>query len=102
VNINISEVNARIYTKTNRTLIDTIELVDGNDDGLFSGQFMDLSNGEYVIDIEIEDTNNTLEVERESASFSVGIGFAIDPLILGIIATGALLAMVVIIVVKKR
>ncbi len=102
VNINISEVNAKIYTKTDRTLIDTIELVDDNDDGLFSGEFLGLSNGEYVVDIEIEDSNNTLEVERESSSFSVGVGLAVDPLTLGIIATGALLAMVVIIVVKKR
>lgn len=102
VNLNISEVNARIYTKHNRTLVDTIELVDDNDDGLFTGEFMGPSNGEYTLDIEIEDTNNTLEIEREAASFSVGAGFRIDPLTLGIIATGALLAMVVIIVVKKK
>jgi len=102
VNCNISEVNAQIYTKGNRTLIDTVELVDDNDDGVYSGEFMGLSNGEYVVDIEIEDTNNTLEVERESTSFKVGGGLAIDPLTLGIIATSALLVMVVIIVVKKR
>ena len=102
VNLNISEVNARIYTKHNRTLVDTIELVDDNDDGLFSGEFMSLSNGEYTVDIEITDTNNTLEIERDSGSFSVGESFTIDPLTLGIVATSALLAMVVIIVIKRR
>ncbi len=102
VNSNISEVNARIYTKHNRTLIDAIELVDDDDDGLFSGEFMGLSSGEYAVDIEIVDTNNTLEIVRDSASFSVGVSFTIDPLTLGIIATSALLAMVVIIAIKKR
>ena len=102
VDCNISEVNARIYTKADRTLIDTIELVDDNDDGVYSGEFSSSSNGEYVVDIEVEDTNSTLEIERESANFSVGVGFAIDPLTLGVIASGALLAMIVIIVVKKR
>jgi putative intracellular protease/amidase len=102
VNSNISEVNAQIYTKSNRTLIDTVELTDENDDGVYSGEYMGLSNGEYIVDIEIEDTNNTLEVVRESASFSIGTGFTIDPITLGIIATGALVAMVAIIVIKKR
>jgi putative intracellular protease/amidase len=102
VNRNISEVNAQIYAKGDRTLIDTVYLFDDNEDGVYSGEFTGLSNGEYIVDIEIEDTNNTLEVERETASFSIGAGFTIDPITLGIIATGALLAMVAIIVAKKR
>jgi putative intracellular protease/amidase len=102
VNRNISQVNAQIYTKSNRTLIDTVELTDENDGGIYSGEYMGLSNGEYVVDIEIEDTNNTLEIVRESTSFSVGVGFTLDSITLGIIAAGALVAMVAIIFVKKR
>ncbi|MFW9956585.1 MAG: DJ-1/PfpI family protein [Candidatus Odinarchaeota archaeon] len=102
VNCNISSVTAQIYTKSDRTLIDTVELVNENDDGVYSGEFMALSNGEYVIDIEIEDTNHTLEVERVTASFSVGAGFTIEPLILGIIAISTVLAVVVIILVKRK
>jgi putative intracellular protease/amidase len=102
VDCNISEVNAQIYTKVDRTLVDTIQLVDDNDDGVYSGEFTSVSNGEYVVDIEIEDTNNTLSVEREPLDFSVGGGFAVDPLTLGIIATCSLIVMVAIIIVKKR
>jgi len=102
VNCNISTVTAQIYTKSDRTLIDTVELINENDDGVYSGEFMALSNGEYIIDIEIEDTNHTLEVERETASFSVGAGFTIEPLILGMIAIGAVIAVAVIILVKRK
>jgi putative intracellular protease/amidase len=102
VNSNISEVNAQIYIKANRTLVDTVELTDENNDGIYSGNYMGLLNGEYTVDIEIEDTNNTLEIVRESTSFSVGAGLTLDSITLGIVAAGALVAMVAIIVVKKR
>lgn len=101
-NQNISEVNARIYTKNNRTLIDVIELLDDDDDGVYSGQFIASTNGEFVVDIEIEDTNHTLEIERESVILSVGTHYTIDPLTLGLIAAGTLLAAAVIIIVKKK
>jgi putative intracellular protease/amidase len=102
VDCDISQVNAKVYTKSNRTLIGTIGLVDDDHDGVYTGVFTSSSNGEYVIDIEVKDTNSTLEITREPANFSVGAEITIDPLTLGVIAAGSLLAMVLIIVVKKR
>lgn len=101
-NQNISEVNARIYAKDNRTLVDIIELLDEDSDGVYSGDYVALTNGEFIVDIEIEDTRYTLEIERESASFSVGMDYMIDPLALGVIAGAALLVMAVIIFAKKN
>jgi len=101
-NQNISEVNARVYTKNNRTLTDIIELLDDDDDGVYSGQFTASANGEFVVDIEVEDTNHTLEIERESVSFSVGMNYAVDPLTLGLVAAGTLIVAAVIIAVKKK
>ena len=101
-NQNISQVNARIYTKNNRMLIDVIDLLDDDGDGVYSGQFIASTNGEFVVDIEVEDTNYTLEIERESVSFSVGMDYTIDPLTLGLIAAGTLLVAAVIIIVKKK
>lgn len=110
--INITEVHARIFTKENRTLVDTVELTDANADMVYTGLFNGTIDGEYIIDIEVEDTNSTLEVEKESASFTVGIsetstttgtGLLLDPLMLGGIAMGGLLIVIVaVIVLRKR
>lgn len=116
VDINITEVHARIFAKENRTLVDTVELTDADEDGSYTGSFIGTIDGEYVIDIEVEDTNSTLEVERESASFTIGIvetfttttnstttGFVLDPLMLGGIAMGGLLIVVVaVLILRKR
>jgi len=114
VNINITEVHARIYTKDNRTLVETVELTDADEDMVYTGSFTGIIDGEYVIDIEVEDTNSTLEIERESASFTVGIvetsttsttgtGLVLDPLMLGGIAiSGLLIVIVAVVVLKKR
>jgi len=101
-NQNISEVNARIYTRDNRTLISSIELIDDDDDGVYLGQFIASTDDEFVVDIEVEDTDHTLEIERESVIFSVGTHYTIDPLTLGLIAAGTILATAVIIIVKKK
>jgi len=112
--INITEVHARIYTKDNRTFVETVELTDADENMVYTGSFNGSIDGEYVIDIEVEDTNSTLEIERESASFTVGIaetsttsttgtGLVLDPLMLGGIAMGGLLIVIVaVIVVRKR
>ncbi len=112
VDTNITEVQARIFTEENRTLIDTIELTDADEDWTFEGSFTGTVNGEYTIDIEVEDTNSTLEVEREAASFTVGIvptntttgttGLALDPLLIGGALAGGLVLVVVVVFVKKR
>ena len=104
VDINITEVHAQIYTKENRTLVETVELTDVDEDMVYTGSFTGIIDGEYVIDIEVEDTNSTLEIERESASFEVGIlETGMDPLVLGGIVTGGLLIVVVtVLFLKKR
>ncbi|MGY5873658.1 MAG: DJ-1/PfpI family protein [Candidatus Thorarchaeota archaeon] len=118
VDINITEVQARIFTKDNRTLVDTIELTDANGDWVYIGSFSGSIDGEYVIDIEVEDTNSTLEVERELASFIIGVdetsttttpngttttsGVVLDPLLLGGIAAGAVAVLVIVVIVVKK
>ncbi|MCK5265744.1 MAG: DJ-1/PfpI family protein [Candidatus Thorarchaeota archaeon] len=114
VDINITEVHARIFTKENRTLVETIELTDADEDMVYTGSYNGTINGDYVIDIEVEDTNSTLEIERESASFTVGIvetstttsttgtGLELDSLMLGGIAMGGLLIVIVAVVVLKK
>ena len=110
VDTNITEVQARIFTEENRTLIDTVELTDLNGDWTFEGSFTGSIDGEYIIDIEVKDTNSTLEVEREAASFTVGVvttntttGLTLDPLLIGSVAIGGLLfGAVVLIILKKR
>jgi len=112
VDNNITEVHARIFTKENRTLVETVELTDADEDMVYTGLFTGTIDGEYVIDIEVEDTNSTLEIERESASFAVGIetsttsttgtGLVLDPLMLGGIAMGGLLIVIVAVVVLKK
>jgi len=106
VDNNITEVHALIFTKDNRTLVETVELTDVDEDMVYTGSFTGTVDGEYVIDIEVEDTNSTLEIERESASFTVGIvetsGPALDPLMLGGIAMGGLLIVIVVVLIAKK
>ena len=112
VDINITEVIARIFTKENRTLVDTIELTDLDSDMTYEGSFTGTINDDYVIDFEVEDTNSTLEIERELASFTVGevptntttetTETTLDPLLIGSIGVGSLLVVVVIVVIIKK
>jgi putative intracellular protease/amidase len=69
----IHEVSAQIYGNGNRTLIDTVELTDDDHDGNYTGYFIGPENGDYVVDLEVEDTNSTLEVVREAEIFEVGL-----------------------------
>jgi putative intracellular protease/amidase len=108
---NISMVQARIFTGENRTLVDTIELEDSVGDLSFEGIFTSEFDGNYVIDIEVEDTNSTLEIEKEIASFTVGSEptttgseeLILDPLLIGTIGIGSIFAVTIIFVaVRKR
>lgn len=72
VDTNITEVVANIFTKENRTFIESIELNNTNLDSAFVGTFTGTKSGEYLIDFEIEDSNSSLEVERGLVAFSVG------------------------------
>jgi len=110
VDINITEVQARIFTKENRTLIDTIELTDADSNGNYEGSFNGTIDGEYVIDIEVEDTNSTLVIEREAASFTIGevpttsgsTDLPLNPLLIGSIGAGGLIVVVVIVIILKK
>lgn len=101
----IQEVNAQIYGFGNRTLIDTIELTDDNHDGNYTGHFIGLENGEYVVDIEVEDTNSTLEVVKEAEVFDVEV----DPntpfngvLIFAVAGGGIIIIVLVLALTRKK
>ena len=72
VDTNISDVVAKIYTKENRTFVASVQLEDDDMDSKYSGSFIATSVDEYVVDIEVEDTNSTLEIERELVGFIIG------------------------------
>lgn len=101
----VQEVTARVYGFGNRTLIDTIELTDENHDGNYTGQFIGLENGEYVIDIEVEDSNSTLEVVKEAEIFDVGIEptAPIDVVLISAVTGGGIIIIVLVVaLIKKR
>ena len=72
VETNITHVVANVLTKDNRTLVESINLSHGESDSTYTGAFTATDDGEYVIDFEIEDSNSTLEIERELVIISVG------------------------------
>ncbi len=103
----IEEVTAAVYTGNNRTLIDEIILTDDDLDGNYTGTITGLELGDYILDIEVEDSNETVEVCRDLKTFSVEMeptptGIP-DSLVItiGLIGIIAVIA-VVIIFVKKR
>ncbi|MHA1136282.1 MAG: DJ-1/PfpI family protein [Candidatus Thorarchaeota archaeon] len=100
VDSNITEVHARIFTRNNRTLVDTVELTDDDEDMVYTGSYIGTIDGDYVIDIEVEDSNSTLEIERELASFTVGS--TVDPLLIGSIIGGGLIVVVVIVITVRK
>ncbi len=97
---NIQKVTALVHSFDRTTLIDTVELTDENHDENYTGQFNSLDFGQYIIDIEVEDSNSTLEVVREVEVFEVGIR-TID-IVLSSIAIGSVLIIVLVIVMKKK
>jgi putative intracellular protease/amidase len=102
----IEEVTAFVYTANNRTLVDEITLGDDDQDGNYTGAIIGLGLGDYVLDIEIEDSNETLEVCRSLRTFSVESepNGMLDNL--WIVGTASVVVIVVIVVVvvfdKKR
>ena len=100
----IHEVTAQVYGYGNRTLLETIELADDNHDGNFTGHFIGLENGEYVVDIEIEDSNSTLEVVREVEAFDVGVEPTkpIDVVLISTVTGGGILIIVLIVALIRK
>jgi putative intracellular protease/amidase len=97
----IEEVTAYIYGFGNRTLIDTVELTDDNHDGNYTCHFGGLESGQYVVDIEVEDSNSTLEVVREVEVFEVGIE-PIDIVLFASVALGSIIVIVLVVALKKK
>jgi hypothetical protein len=101
----IQEVTAQVYGFGNRTLIDTIELTDENHNGNYTGYFMGLENGGYVLDIEVEDSNSTLEVVKEAENFEVRVE-PIAPidvvLVSSIVGGGIIIFVLVVALIRKK
>ncbi|MFW9974587.1 MAG: DJ-1/PfpI family protein [Candidatus Thorarchaeota archaeon] len=97
---NIQNVTALLYGFDRNIPIDTVELTDVRHDGNYTGQFTGLGFCQYIVDIEVEDTNATLEVVREVEVFDVGIK-PID-IVLSSIAVGGILIIALVIFLKKK
>jgi len=97
----IQEVTAYIYSYGDRTLIDTMELTDDNHDGNYTGYITGLEIGQYVVDIEVEDSNSTLEVVREVEVFDVGIE-PIDIVLFSSVAIGSIIVIVLVVALMKK
>jgi len=97
---NIQNVTALVYRFDDRSLSDTIELTDDNHDGNYTGQFTSLDFGQYIVDIEVKDSNLTLEVVRDVETFEVGIKL-ID-ILLSSIVIGSVLIIALVFFMKKK
>ncbi|MHA2025558.1 MAG: DJ-1/PfpI family protein [Candidatus Thorarchaeota archaeon] len=104
----IEEVTAVVYTGDNRTLVEEIPLSDDDHDGTYTGGITGLEVGDYILDIEVEDSNETVEVCQALRTFSVESGTTqtgtIDNLLIVGIASAGVIAVIVLVVVfvKKR
>ncbi|MHA1933968.1 MAG: DJ-1/PfpI family protein [Candidatus Thorarchaeota archaeon] len=98
----IGHVYARIYSNDNATeVIDTITLTDSDDDGIYTGVVDGLDTGQYVIDIELQDSDDILEVVGEAVGFNIASPFPVVELSIAIGVIG-LVAVVSLVVWKRR
>ena len=98
----IQVVTAYVYGYGNRTLVDTIELTDDNNDGNYTGQFQILEDGDYTVDIEVEDSNETLEVVKEVEIINVGVEPIDYVLISALIGGGIIIIVLVLALIRKK
>ncbi len=100
----VQEVTAQIYGYGNRTLIDTIELTDDNLDGNYTGTFTGRENGDFVVDIEVEDSNSTLEVVRAAEIFEVGLEPTrpIDVVMVSAVTGGSIIIIILVVALIKK
>jgi putative intracellular protease/amidase len=100
----ISRVTARIHGFGNRTLTDTIELSDEDSNGNYTGSFIGVQNSQYGVDIEVEDTNETIEVVKELGTFNVETGTfqPLDIVFVSAIAGGSIIAALLIVALLRR
>jgi putative intracellular protease/amidase len=102
----IEEIAAYVYSGDNRTLVGEVALSDADHDGNYTGAFTGLENSDYILDVEVEDSNETLEVCRDVLSFSVDSDSTSAPIdgmmIVGIATVGAIAVIVIVVVVIKK
>lgn len=100
----VQEVSAQIYGYGNRTLIDTVDLTEANHDGNYTGHFIGLENGGYVVDIEVEDSNSTLEVIKEVEIFEVKLEPTrpIDVVMVSALTGGGIIIVVLVVALIKK
>ncbi len=70
---NISGVAASVYWKSNGTLYDEVELPYNQETGRYDGTLLLNDPDEFVVDIEVEDSNSTLEVLGNAAELTVSV-----------------------------
>jgi len=66
----IIEVTAMLHTSDNETIIAEVELSDPENDSIFVGSITGLELDDYVVDLEIQDANVSMEFVRDALTFT--------------------------------
>ncbi len=66
----IAEVTALLHTADNDTVIAEVNLSDPESDSIFTGNVTGLQEDDYVVDLQIQDANISVEVVRDALSFT--------------------------------
>lgn len=107
----VVEVTAKFHTETNDTIIAQKDLSDSEGDNLFTGNITGLEPDRYVIDLDIVDANVSLEVVRDVLTFdaanidpttSPGTGLPLAMETTVIIGSAAIIAIVALVIWRKR
>ncbi|MHA1637964.1 MAG: DJ-1/PfpI family protein [Candidatus Thorarchaeota archaeon] len=69
-NTDVIAVSVTIYSSSS-TPVETVQLADPDDDGIYTGSCTISSYDDYYIDVDVFDSAGHLEVQRSIASFSV-------------------------------
>ena len=96
----ISEVSARIFVGHNRSEVASVPLTYNAAEDLFQGSWVASSVGSYAIDIEVLDSNSTLQITRNLVELSVG-GLNV-PLVLTAAGGISVLVAAVVIILRRR
>lgn len=101
----IATVTAEIYLLTNPAeILQTQQLSDADHDETYTGTFSNLNPGQYQVNVEVEDSDEVLEVIQNAASSSLSALMSpIDPLLLGgLIALVCIISVAVGVIFWKR
>jgi len=66
----IAEVTALLHTADNDTVIAEVNLSDPESDSIFTGNVTGLQEDDYIVDLQIQDANISVEVVRDALSFT--------------------------------